>query len=282
MLITLSIGIALKSIKHGSDELRGEHFILQSSIILDDILNILKDSKELNKITDVDSLSAFLDQTSILHLDTKDVKVTIEMESARSKINPNSLITKGREDAFKFYVTNHMINEEYAYMIFDLIGGIKEDSGYNTDIFIENPHLFREHIVSKYQLDEVKKFYEKKFHENSLNNINTEELFYITKDTNSSIYSLDVNYLTVASWELILECTEDRAEMLHSAGGSYETISDLQLSLDEKLSLSKFASSTFEPYIDVKVKILQAHSSAYIRFEYNIKTKKGSNFVFEI
>ena len=65
-------------------------------------------------------------------------------------------------------------------------------------------------------------------------------------------------------------------------GGIYETVSDLDLSDDENISLSKFKYSSYEPYIDVHLNIYQNSRSVYIRFEYNIKSKKGSNFVYEV
>ena len=80
----------------------------------------------------------------------------------------------------------------------------------------------------------------------------------------------------------MLGCDEFRAEILSASGGAYSTLDDLSLSAQEKVALSKFQTSFFEPYIDVKIEIMQNDSSANIRFEYDIKSKKGSNFVFEV
>jgi len=44
----------------------------------------------------------------------------------------------------------------------------------------------------------------------------------------------------------------------------------------------KFKTSFFEPYIYVVINIEQNKNNAIISFEYDIKKKKGSNFVYEI
>lgn len=279
MLITLSVGAGLKYINNASKSMQSEQFVLQSSMILDDVLKLLESSGELKAIASSDALAIFLAESSFIPFESNGVSVVIEISSARDRINPNTLVTKPRLDAFKDYLMLKMINMEYADMLSDVIGGIKEDMSYNTDIFNEKPYLFRDYIASSKHLEELNDSYLKRYHENSLHNIDTDELFHVSTDRNSS---LDLNFATASAWELMLGCDEGRAEVLSSAGGTYSALDDLGLSEIEKASLSEFKTSFFEPYIYVKIEITQKGSTANIAFEYDIQSKKGSNFVFDV
>jgi hypothetical protein len=72
----------------------------------------------------------------------------------------------------------------------------------------------------------------------------------------------------------------DRA--LVQNAGSYKKVSELDLTQDEKESLSHFKYSFFEPILYVNVEIIKGELDAKFSFEYNIKTKKGTNFIYEI
>jgi hypothetical protein len=277
MAITISLGVVLKSVKKSSTSLQEEHFMVQSSIVLDDILKILQDSKELSEIKDAQDLSLFLDTSSKIFFDIDGIKVEISLSSARAKLNPNTLTTKARRDSFKNFLSSKMINTEYGDMLFDIMGGIKEDMSYNTDIFNDKPYLFRDYVASFKHLDELNESYLKAFYDNNLKNIKMQELFYISKDTNTSI---DLNYATPLVWEVLLGCDELRATAL--SGARYESVNELELNGEEKAMLKSFKTSFYEPYIDVKIKIMQKDMSANIRFEYNIVSKRGSGFVFEV
>ena len=279
MLITLSVGVGLKYVNSGSKSMQSEQFTLQSSMILDDVLKLLKTSEELAQIDSADGLALFLAESSFIPFESDGVSVLIQISSARAKINPNTLSTKPRLDAFKNYLMLKMVNMEYANMLSDVMSGIKEDMSYNTDIFSQKPYLFRDYITSNKHLLEINDSYMKTYHDNNLKNIDVEKLFYVSKDKNSSI---DLNYASSSAWELMLRCDESRAELLSASGGAYTTLEDLALSEEEEVSLAKFQTSFFEPYIDVKIEVSQKNSTANIRFEYNIKLKKGSNFVFEV
>ena len=279
MLITLSVGAGLKYINNASKSMQSEQFILQSAMILDDVLVLLKSSEELSKIASSDELAIFLAESSFIPFESNGVSVVIEISSARDRINPNTLITKPRLDAFKNYLILKMVNTEYADMLSDVIGGIKEDMSYNTDIFNQKPYLFRDYMASSKHLEELNDSYLKRYHESSLQNIDTDKLFYISTDKNSS---LDLNLAAPSAWELMLGCDEGRAEVLSSGGGTYTALDDLGLSEPEKIALNEFKTSFFEPYVYVKIEITQKDSTANIAFEYDIQSKKGSNFVFEV
>ena len=279
MLITLSVGAGLKYINNASKSMRSEQFVLQSAMILDDVLKLLESSGELKAVASADTLAIFLAESSFIPFESNGVSVVIQISSARDKINPNTLTTKPRIDAFKDYLMLKMVNMEYADMLSDVIGGIKEDMSYNTDIFNQKPYLFRDYIASAKHLQELNDSYLKRYHDNSLENIDMDKLFHVSTDKNSS---LDLNYATSPAWELMLGCDEARAEVLSNDHGTYMTLDDLGLSETEKVSLTEFKTSFFEPYIYVKIEITQKNSTANIAFEYDIKLKKGSNFVFDV
>ncbi len=279
MLITLSVGVGLKYVNNGSKSMQSEQFTLQSSMILDDVLKLLKTSEELAQIDSSDGLALFLAESSFIPFESNGISVIIEISSARAKINPNSLTSKPRVDTFKNYLMLKMVNMEYADLLSDAIGGIKEDMSYNTDIFAQKPYLFRDYIASDKHLLEINDSYMKTYHDSNLKNIDVEKLFHISKDKNSS---LDLNYANSSAWELMLGCDENRAEMLSANAGVYTAIEDLLLSDEEKISLAKFQTSFFEPYVHVKIAISEKESSSNIEFEYDIKLKKGSNFVFKV
>ena len=279
MLITLSVGVGLKYVNSGSKSMQSELFTLQSSMILDDVLKLLEASGELAQINSSDTLAIFLHESSFIPFESNGVSIVIQISSARSRVNPNTLTTEPRLDAFKNYLMLKMVNMEYANMLADAMSGIKEDMSYNTSIFNEKPYLFRSYISSKKHLAEINDSYMKTYHDSNLKNIDMQKLFYISKDTNST---LDLNQANASAWELMLSCDESRAEVLSASAGAYAALEDLSLSGTELVSLAKFKTSFFEPYVDVKIEISQKGSSAYIQFEYDIESKKGSNFVFEV
>ncbi len=279
MAITLSVGVGLKYLKNASKNMDNELFILQTSIVLDDVLNLLKESKKLEKVNSATNLSLFLAETSLLPFESNNVKVIVEISSARDKININTIVDPYKIETFKNFLLSKEVNIEYANMILDSMNGIKEDMSYNTQIFDEKPYLFRDYVASHQHLEEINDSYLKNYHDNSVEKIDMQELFYISKDKNTSI---DLNYATALTWEFMLSCDVNRAEMLEANGAIYTNIDELNLSAEELFSLNKFQTSFYEPHIDVTIDIIQKNMHASIRFEYNIVSKKGSNFVYEV
>jgi len=291
MAITLSVGIGLKQVKTASTEVQNESFMLQTSMILDDVMRLLQTSKELDLVSgdgQTEMLYMFLSQSSFIPLEASDVKISLEIFSARGKLNLNSVvdsnasnadITAQRVDAIKQYVSNYNVNLAYVDILLDLMGGIKVDMSYNSDIFNQKPYLFRDYLTSDAHLQEANDFYKKTYHDNSLKNIDTSKLFYFNSDKTTKI---DLNYATAEVWELILGTDRLRAEELSLNGGAYTALEDIDLNDDEKLMLERFNVSYFEPYLDVTIEIIQNENVAKIHFEYDIKQKKGTNFSYEI
>lgn len=285
--ISISLGISLKQVKDASNEVEKEAFMLQSTLILEDVTNILKNSQELDAVVQdnsVETFFLFLSEVSFIPFESNGMKVSIEITSARSKFNINSLLDANSTNpqkalAMQAYMSNFAINDSYVGILLDNMSQIKEDNSYNSAIFNDNPYLFRDYISSIKHLEEINNFYMQNTHENAISKINFEKLFYFSRPQN---YIVDLNYATAQTWRLMLGCDELRAEELALGGGMYIKEEDLLLSDVEKEMLKRFTTSFYEPYLDVKVEISKNDQSAFIRFEYDMKTKKGSNFVYEI
>ncbi|MCK4974154.1 MAG: hypothetical protein KAR81_02795, partial [Sulfurimonas sp.] len=139
--------------------------------------------------------------------------------------------------------------------------------------------LFRDYIVSRKHLSEIDDFYKKTFHDNNLKNVNFDNIFYFSRDKNTII---DLNYATADVWELMLGCTKERAQTIASGAGIWNNIDDINLYDDEKDMLGKFKTSYFEPYLEVVVNIMNSNNIAKVKFEYDMKTKEGTNFSYDI
>lgn len=282
--ITLSLGIALKQVKDASVEVDREHFILQSAQILDDVNAILKNSPLLDQVNSSESFFLFLSEVSFIPFESNGLKVSIEIASARSKVNINTMRDANisnpqKTQALQAYLSSYSISNDYVEILLDGMSGIKADNTYNSALFNENPYLFRDYISSKTQLDELNKFYMQNTHDNSITKLDFENIFSFSKPTG---YIVDLNYATKESWRLMLGCDELRAEELMLGAGTYLKEEDLGLSAEEVIALGRFDTSLFEPYLDVKVEIFQNDQHSLIHYEYDMKTKKGTNFVYEI
>ena len=293
--ITIAVGIGLKNINTASKYVENEKFMLQTTIILDDVLTLLKTSKELDDIikdATGETFNIFLSQASFIPIESGDIQVSIELKSARAKFNPNSLINtdnsinEARINALKQYLSKYMVNNEYVSILLDNMGGIKENIPYNSEIFYNNPYLYRDYISSSKHLAKINQFYIDLFGENNLKESTEDkfeadlnQLFYFSKDKNITI---DLNYATAQTFELILGTDRQRAISLSEHEDIYYKMSELNLKPEEKSVLAGFKTSFFEPYLEVIVEIQQKDKSAIINFEYDIKEKKGYNFAYEI
>lgn len=288
MAISLSLGLALKQVKDARGDIQKQDFLLQTNIILEDVLNILKNSAELEAAATAESpeiLYLMLSQAAFIPFEHSGIAITLELKSARAKFNVNSLVdekgtvNENRKNALINYLALYEVNQEYANILLDNISQVKEETYYNSGIFDEKPTLFRDYIVSEKHIDEINAYYMSYYNENSVSKLKFAELFNFSKDTKTKI---DLNYASQETWRLLIGCEELRAEELSLGGGAYTAITDLDLSAEEIVSLGYFDTSYYEPFLDIRVEVREGAMSAKIQFEYDIKTKKGSNFVYEI
>jgi len=287
IVITVAIGFGLKQVNDASSVVKSENFLYQSNMIVEDILHILQTSPDVQKVVENNSSSdfyVFLSQAAFIPFEVDGLEIVMKLSSARTKFNPNGLmeggkIQKERVAMLKQYMNENMINSDYVDILLDNMSKVKVDNSYNSTIFDENPSLFRDYIASRKHLQKINDFYAQEFNDNNLKNVNFENLFSLSGDVNSTI---DLNYATPEVWEMMLGCQKERAELLSSGGGGYENEADLDLQPEEKINLQKFQVSYFEPIVQVEIEIMQNSSDAKVRFEYDIRKKKGSNFVYEI
>lgn len=279
MLITVSLGVGLKQMKEGNKSMGNEQFIFQSRVIIEDVLKMLQTSKDLEKMTSAAKMRNFLLHFEYIWFENNGLEVSIKLSSARSKINPNTLNDKVQLDSFKEFLLKKGINTEYADFLLDAMSGMKEDETYITDIFNQNPTLFREYISSQKHLKAIGDLYVNYFHDSNFKNFRAEEVFYPSKDSNSSI---DLNFASASTYEIILGCDEIRAQELSESEKLIDSLLDLQLSDEEKLNIKKFKTSFFQAILDVNIELKYKGKRSKIRFEYNVKSKKGSHFVFEV
>jgi hypothetical protein len=281
MVITVAIGIGLKQINSAASVVKDENLMYQTSIIVEDTLTILQNSKDIQQVVETNSSSnlyLLIAEAGFIPFEINGLEIVMKISSARGKFNP-AQIDVNNTQALQIYFNSYNVNSQYIDILRDSISGIKEDNSYNSTIFDKNPYLFRDYIASSEQLKKINDFYTQEYNDNSLAKINFDELFYYSKDTNMSI---DLNFATTEVWQMMLGCQKERAEFLNAGGGSYETLESMDLNDDEKEFLRAFKTSFFEPILFVELEISRDDVHSKVTFEYDIKHKKGSNFVYEI
>jgi hypothetical protein len=286
IVITATIGYGLKQLNNSMQKVDDEKFMYQNVAIANDVINILKKSKDIKALQDknaTDEFHSFLSDSAFIPLTTKDMQIKISLSSARGKFNPNIIATniEARDYLREFLNNNYMVEYNYVDVLLDNMISYKskkEKTIYNTDIFDKNPSLFRKYIASKEHLNQINKFY-KQENDKNLDKIPFNNLFYYSKDINMAI---DLNYASIEVWEFMLGIDKMRAEELYKNEGTYHSLKDLNLDDEEKKRLSKFKISFYEPYILVNIFTQKDKNYAHISFEYDIKKEKVSHFVFEI
>jgi len=293
--ITLAVGIGLKQVNEARSEIEKENFMIQSRVILDDVLKILsKMSKDYDAQNDTDGegFYTFLEVSSFIPFESSGIKSSIEISSARSKLNINTIADANlsTKEVLESYFESRMIGIEYVDMLFDVIRGKRLEDDYKTNIVYEKPLLFKEsnNYISSYEnLKEINEFYKLSYHENKIDKINFKNLFYFSKDAN---YSLDLNCMsdsvidTIWASDVVYVEDDEKKEEDEEQNSNCDVSFCASLSEEEKSNLKSKYNATCIPqrYINVVVSVVQNKQRARIMFEYNMESKKGSNFVYEL
>jgi len=284
MIISVAIGYGLTQIKKASRIVENEDMLYKSSMVLEDVLAVLQASPDVNRLADSNSSSElylFFQMTDSLPFNIADEKVILSLKSANAKVNINSL-NKKNEELFRDFFSRYMISNNYVDILKECMRKNQAKDKYNnyiSSLFDKNPTLFRDYIASKEHLEQINRFYLQEYGDTNLKNIPFEELFSFKADSNSSV---DLNYISSFGWELITGASQERAQELFAGEGSYNTMADLQLTPQERLNIAKFQTTFYAPYILVEIEILRDTNSVKIRFIYDIKSKRGYDFVFEV
>ncbi|PNV82890.1 MAG: hypothetical protein C0627_08145 [Sulfurimonas sp.] len=289
MAITLGIGIGLGSMKSASQDAEDERFMFQTALVLDDVLSIFSNSQEIDALGDVNAtevFAIFLNQTQSIPIEIEDMKVLIQIKSARDSFNINALqdanatLYVQRAELLKEYLQRFEVQEHYIDFLRDGMSGIKEDTSYHTRLFDDAPYLYRDYIASPEHLERINEAYTRQYHDTTLKKADLGHFFSFNKERKTKI---DLNYATPSTWMFMLGIDKQSALSLVQKSHLYTSYEDLPLSDEKKVVLKDvFETSFFEPFIEVQVVIKQGDKSAKIVFEYDIKNKKGSNFVYEI
>lgn len=289
MAITLGIGIGLSAMKSASQDIEDERFMFQTALVLDDVLSLLNSSQEINLLGDANAtekFALFLSQTQLIPIEIEGMKILIKIGSARGSFNINALqdvdptLSVQRAEHLREYLKRFRVQEQYIDFLRDGMSGIKEDESYHTRMFYDKHYLYRDYIASLEHLEQINEAYTRQYRDTSLKNADLKHLFSFNKERKTKI---DLNYATRSTWMLMLGIDEESARSLVQKSDLYLSYEDLPLSDEKKAVLQEvFETSFFEPFVEVQVAIEQGNKSAKILFEYNLKNKKGSNFVYEI
>lgn len=279
--ITAAVGVSLMNLRKSGEELHQARFLLQTGAVLDDVLAMMREADKLGAVTDAETLNVFLLTAGFIPLELKGVLVKIEMTSAMGRININALKSS---QPFQQALIEYMVRfnvQDAIYMndlLLDCMSGPKDV--YKTNIFDEMPELYRERIVSKKHFDQIVDFYTRERHDNAVIKLPWKELIRFDDDNATAI---DANYITPALWQVLIPgLDEERAMELASGEVIYNTLQDIDLQEEDRVRLSTFSPSFYQPVVHMEIEILENNSSANVAFDYDLTAKKGKHFEFGI
>lgn len=285
IVISIAIGYNLQQVKDASKIVQKEKQLYQNTMFLSDILHLLQSSKQLEKISDNNessgALFAFLSTSKYIPLQVANMKVELYITSAREKLNINEL-ERDNEAYFREFFAHMMLGNNYTDVLKDCMSkfhGKNDYNNYSSVIFNENPYLFREYIASRKHLDIINEFYKNEYNDEHINDVDFSKIFAFSADTNEKV---DLNYAKPELLMLLLNTTKERADALFALPKPFTSVKDMQLKENEKVVLSKFKTSFFEPYLHIEAVISNEYEYSKMSFDYDMRLKKGSNFVFEI
>lgn len=293
MAITISIGIGFKHVNEAKATIKDENFLLQTNIIIDDVLTFLENSQELKLIKDDESgeaLDIFLAQSEFIPFEIEDIKVVISIKSARRKVNLNDLLELEVPDnqeepkqlqQFKSFLSGYNVNLSYVDMLRDSVSKYDINYAPSTGILEAKPDIFRDYIASYEHLDEINEYYKNTYYENYLSAINFKDIFYVGKtgskdnNTTQSDYCIDNLYMTAWTRHMLEGITLEAAQEYIPEDADDSNLSEIQ-------GFKLCDSTESRMFLDVKLEIIQGKKTANISFEYDIKQTKGYNFSYEI
>jgi len=275
--VTAAVGVSIIQLRLSAKQVREGKCLIQSSMILDDLLRLLKTSPLVDKVKDGESMRYFLYNTSVIPLALENLNVKINIKSSVGRININTFSSfTPFQEALSGYMLQYDIRdvEYFQDLLIDCMSG--EQPYYRTDIFEAKPWLYREKISSMTHFEQILDYYVMTRHDNNIKKIPWEELirFGTHKDN-----KLDVNYISPQLWQLLLpELSEDVANDLASGEIVYKTSENLSLSDDDIIKLETFKISYYVPRTLIEVDVKRNDQNVHVAFEYDLKLKKGGNF----
>ncbi len=275
--VTAAVGVSILQLRQSAKQVREGKCLIQSSMILEDLLNLLKTSPLLDKVEDAQSLRYFLDNASIIPLALENLDVKINIQSVAGRFNINTLASSEPfQEALSGYMVQYEISdrEYFQDLLIDSMSG--EQPHYRTDIFDVKPWLYREKILSMAHFEQFLDHYVLNRHDNNIRKIPWKELIRFGAHGDKK---LDANYMTPKVWRLLLpDLSEELANDLSSGSVVYRQSGDLALSDEETKRLSLFNLSYYVPRTKIEVDIKRNDQNVHVAFEYDLKLKKSGNF----
>jgi len=275
--VTAAVGVSIMQLRLSAKQVREGKCLIQSSMILDDLLKLLKTTPLLDQVKDAESMQYFLQNASIIPVALENLNVKINIHSAMGRFNINTLsYFKPFQEALSGYMFQYEISdiEYFQNLLIDCMSGKKNE--YRTDIFDAMPWLYRERIVSMTHLEQIIDYYVLSRHDNNIRKIPWEQLVRFAPSNDRKI---DANYITPQLWQLLLpEITEDIAVDLASNEFVYQGDEDLSLADEELARLEPFDLNYYLPRTLIEVDVKRNDQNVHVAFEYDLKLKKGGNF----
>lgn len=275
--ISAAVGVSMIQLRLNAEQVREGKCLIQSSMVLDDLLKLLKSSPVLDKIEDAEGMRDFLENTTIIPVTLENLNVKINIHSKMGHFNINTLSSfKAFQEALSVYMLEYDIGdvEYFQDLLIDSMSG--KQPHYRTDIFDTMPWLYRERIVSMTHLEQIIDYYVMTRHDDNINKIPWSELVRFGAHGD---HKLDANYITPQVWELLLpELALGLHKDLASAEVVYQGSEDLGLAEEDLETLKRFKLSYYVPRIEVKVDVSRNDQNVHVAFGYDLKTKKSGNF----
>ena len=293
LLITLALIVAISSliaislniIDSAVKETQKKHSLIQTSIFVDNITKIL--AKKSGDINSTDGLDLLISLP--IELDTKEIKASIEFDSAAKGLNPNNFLIKKNNKT--------TINPDYV-LLFDRI--LQSKNVQNKELFIAMIEDTLDNDLEERIPGSEITLYDKRFAQGSIENYKKFAMIidhYVRLSEDPNIYkipwkkilsfyskSIDFNYiepellsyiLPYLDSETIINLTTKKKNIFHNW-------KDLPLASEYKKILKKYHISFYAPVVEGKLTIEQAGEQSFARFIYDIKEKKVKDIAYKI
>jgi hypothetical protein len=283
IVIVFMISQNLEYIKKALTVNNNTNMILQTKLLVDDVLNLLQKKSIDTELDATTILKETITTYSNISIKSDDIDILILATSARDKIDINRLkMDNYLKEGFKKYLINKNISSPDYFLELLLDCMAQDSNNYNTDIFINIPTLQREKIVSLQHLNTIVEYYAHNYNDQNIQEINFKDIFNFG-DGNGKV---DLNYANNDVWQILLpNLDETITEELASNTLTYLNSSDLikaGLTQNDISILSNGVASYYEPIIRIELYIKNKDSHNLVTFEYNLTSKKGDNFEFFI
>jgi len=293
LLITLALIVAISSliaiglniVDNTAKETQKKHSLIQTSIFVDNITEIL--AKKSGDINSTDGLNLLISLP--IELNTKEIKASIKFNSAAKGLNPNNFLTKENNKT--------TINPDYV-LLFDRI--LQSKNVQNKELFIATIEDTLDNDLEERIPGSEIALYNKRFAQGMIENYKKFAMIvdhYVRLSEDPNIYkiawkkilgfyskTIDFNYiepellsyiLPYVDGETIVNLTTKKKQIFYDW-------KELPLASEYKKILKKYHISFYAPIIEGNFTIEQAGEQSFARFIYDIKEKKVKDIAYKI